>query len=102
MIAARRSRGRPPSIWRGPIGYKFLEAVALTKYNHPRPITTPQAIRIVLRQPDFAPLRKYATRSTRYLEKMLVDTAQNWGPTGVHTTFKELIGSGKRIYWNTK
>jgi hypothetical protein len=101
-MTARRGRGRPPSIWRGPIGsigYQFVEAVALAKYQHPRSITNRQAILIVLRQPEFAPLRKYANGSTRYLEKQLLDVAENWG---MHPTFRELIGRGSRIYWNRK
>lgn len=89
-------RGRPPSIWRGPIGYKFVEAVALAKYYSPRPISTPHAISIVLRQPEFAHLQRY---KVRYLEKQLLDAAEDWG---VHPTFKELIGRGSRIYWNRK
>ena len=98
-MTARKGRGRPPSIWRGPIGYQFLEAVALTKYYSRRPITTRAAIRIVLQKPEFAHLREHAPR---YLEKQLLDTAENWGPTGVHATFRELIGSHRRIYWNRK
>jgi hypothetical protein len=98
-------RGRPASIWRGPIGYKFVEAVALAKYNHPRSITTGQAIRIVLQQPEFAPLKKYANRygrcSTRYLEKQLIDAAGFWR-MHLPISFRELIGPTSRIYWNRK
>jgi len=98
-MTARKMRGRPPSVWRGPIGYKFVEAVALARYYHPQPITTGRAIRIVLRQPEFAPLQKYANGSTRYLQKQLVDAAEFWG---IHPTFRELIGRSSRIYWNRK
>jgi hypothetical protein len=98
-MTARKGRGRPPAIWRGPIGYKFVEAVALAKYYHPRAITTGRAIRIVLRQPEFAPLQTYANGSTRYLQKQLIDAAEFWG---MHPTFRELIGRSSRIYWNRK
>ena len=98
-MTARKGRGRPPSIWRGPIGYKFVEAVAVTKYRSVRPITTAAAIRLALKEPEFAPLRKYANGSSRYLQKQLIDAAENWG---VHPTFRELIGDTKRIYWSRK
>jgi hypothetical protein len=93
-----RKRGRPPSIWRSPIGYNFAEAVAFAKYRHPHR-TNRQAILIVLQQPEFAPLQKYANGSTRYLEKQLLDAANFWG---MHVTVRELIGRGSRIYWNRK
>jgi hypothetical protein len=98
-MTARKGRGRPPSIWRSPIGYKFVEAVAHAKYRHPRPITTGLAIKIVLKQPEFAELRKYANGSTRYLEKQLIDVADFFG---MHPTTRELIGRSSRIYWNRK
>jgi hypothetical protein len=92
-MSTRRERGRPPEIWHGSIGWKFVEAVALAKYYHSRPISTPHAIRIVQRQREFACLRRYAPR---YLQKQLLDAAEFWG---VHPTFKELIGRSNRIYW---
>lgn len=99
-MTARKRRGRPPSIWRDPIGYQFVEAVAHAKYKHTRPMTAGQAIRKVLReQPEFAPLRKYVKKgSTRYLQKQLIDAAEFWG---VHPTLRELIGRGSPI-WNQK
>jgi hypothetical protein len=98
MTGPRRRRGRPSKIWRGEVGRKFVEAVALARYYSPRPITNSQAIRIVLRRPEFAPLKKYANGSTRYLEKQLIDAAEDWG---VSATFRELIGKGSPI-WNRK
>jgi hypothetical protein len=53
---------------------------------------------MVLRQPEFAPLKKYANGSTRYLQKQLIDAAESWG---MHPTFRELIGRGSPI-WNQK
>jgi hypothetical protein len=93
MTAPRKGRGRPPSVWRTEIGWKFVEAVADAKYNHRRLISTPRAIRIALQQPEFAQLRKY---STRYLQKQLIDAAEFWG---MHPTIRELIGRSSRIYW---
>jgi hypothetical protein len=79
---------------------KFVEAVALAKYYHPSPITNRQAILIILQQPEFEPLKKYVKNgSTRYLEKQLLDAAEDWG---VHATFRDLIGRGSRNYWNRK
>jgi hypothetical protein len=99
-VTARKGRGRPPAIWREAIGYKFVEEVALAKYRDPRPITTGQAILKVLKQDEFAPLRKYVKNgSTRYLQKQLIDAAESWG---MHPTFRELIGRSSRIYWNRK
>jgi len=92
-VSARKGRGRPPEIWHESIGWKFVEAVAHTKYNHLHLISTPHAIRIVQRQREFACLRKYAPR---YLQKQLLDAAEFWG---VHPTIKELIGRSNRIYW---
>jgi hypothetical protein len=97
-MSVRQGRGRPPSVWRSELGMKFVEAVALAKYHHSEPITTGRAIRIVLRQPEFAPLRRYANGSTRYMQKQLVEIAEFFR---MHPTFRELIGRG-RIYWNTK
>jgi hypothetical protein len=94
-MSVRQGRGRPPLVWRSELGMKFVEAVALAKYRHPHR-STPQAISIVLKQPDFAQLRKY---KARYLEKQLLDAAEYWG---VPPVFRELIGRGSRIYWNTK
>jgi hypothetical protein len=98
-MTARKARGRPASIWRGPIGYKFVEQVALAKYHHRQSITTGRAIRMVLREPEFAPLRKYAKNgSTRYLQKQLIDAAEFWG---IRPSVRELIGRGSPI-WNQK
>jgi hypothetical protein len=49
-MTAPKRRGRPPSIWRSPIGYKFVEAVAHAIYRHTG--TTGMAIKTVLKQPD--------------------------------------------------
>src|SRR5262249_35029745 len=95
MTAPRRWRGRPASVWRTEIGLKFAVAVADTKYRQPSPITTPQAINFVLRQPEFAHLRKYKN-GARYLQKQLLDAAEFWG---VHPTTRELIGNSRQLYW---
>jgi hypothetical protein len=80
MTGARKRRGRPSKIWRGEPGRRFFEAVALTRYKSVRPITNAAAIRMVLEQPEFAPLRQYAKNGdTGYLQKMLIDAAENWG-----------------------
>lgn len=103
---ARKKRGRPPFIWHGPIGSKFQEAVIFEQYHVlpsgllGRRKTRAAAIRSVLRQTEFAPLReKYANRSSRYLEKMYLDCAEFWR---VLPTYREVIGKGLPIYWNTK
>jgi hypothetical protein len=103
---ARKKRGRPPSIWHGPIGREFLRAVGDAQYHVlpsgllRRRKTRAAAIRSVLRQTEFALLReKYANRSTRYLEKMYLDCAEFWR---VLPTYREVIGKGRPIYWNTK
>jgi hypothetical protein len=93
-MTAPKRRGRPPSIWRSPIGYKFVEAVAHANYRHTG--TTGMAIKTVLKQPEFAELRKYAKGSTRYLQKQLIDVADYFG---MHPTTRELIGRTSRIYW---
>jgi hypothetical protein len=96
-MTARRGRGRPSKIWRAEPGWKFFEAVALTRYKSVRPITNGSAIRIVLEQPEFARLKKYANGSTDYLQKQLLDAANScpW----MSPTTRELIGRGTPI-WN--
>jgi hypothetical protein len=93
-----KGAGRPPSIWRSPIGREFVEAVALARYRHPAPITIGRAIKIVLKNdPEFAKLRKYVRNgSTRYLQKQLIDAAEFWQ---MHPTFRELIGRNSRLFW---
>lgn len=97
----KRARGRPPSVWRTEIGWKFVEAVALTKYYSVRPISTPAAMRIVLQKSEFAGLRKYANGSSEYLQKQLIDAAESM-PWRINPALRELIGRGSRIYWNRK
>jgi hypothetical protein len=93
----KRGRGRPPSVWRTEIGWKFVEAVALTRYESVRPITNGTAIRIVLERPEFARLKKYANGKTDYLQKQLLDAAEScpW----MSPTTRELIGRGTPV-WN--
>jgi hypothetical protein len=105
-MKARKRRGRTPYIWHGPIGRKFLNAVRDEQYHFlpngllARRKTTAAAIRSVLRQTEFAPLgEKYANTSTRYLEKMYLDCAEFWREL---PTYREVIGKGLPIYWNTK
>jgi hypothetical protein len=95
-MTSPKRRGRPPSVWRDPIGYKFVEAVAHEKYRNPALITTGRAIRNVLKQPEFAQLRKYANGTTRYVEKQLIDVADYFG---MHRTTRELIGRTDRLPW---
>jgi hypothetical protein len=64
---ARKKRGRPPSIWHGPIGSEFLRAVGDAQYHVlpsgllRRRKTRAAAIRSVLRQTEFAFLREMRT-----------------------------------------
>jgi hypothetical protein len=98
-MTARKRRGRPPSIWHGPLGKKFVTAVYVTQYEQGGFMgNRAKAIRSVLRRPEFAPIReKY--RDSRYLEKMFLDAAEYW--RGL-PTYKEVIGKGRRVYWDTK
>jgi hypothetical protein len=103
----RKKRGRPPFIWHGPIGRKFLEAVRDDQYVVlPSGLlgarkTRAAAIRSVLKQTEFALLReKYANPSTRrYLEKMYLDCAEFWAEL---PTYRAVMGKGLPIYWNRK
>jgi hypothetical protein len=78
-MTARKKRGRPPFLWHGPTGKKFVTAVLVTQWERRRrPITTAHAIRIVLsRRREFAHLRKYLDR---YLEKQFLDAVEFWSP----------------------
>ena len=103
---ARKKRGRPPFIWHGPIGSKFQEAVIFEQYHvlpsgllgrrkyegcrHPLRLA---ADRIC------SPSRKICEPFERYLEKMYLDCAEFWR---VLPTYREVIGKGLPIYWNTK
>ena len=96
-VTAPKRRGRPPFIWRSDLGREFVEAIAHEKYRNPALITTGRAIRNVLKnQPKFAQLRKYVNRTTRYVEKQLIDVADYYG---MHPTIRELIGRTGRLPW---
>jgi len=94
-MTARKRRGRPPSVWHEEIGYKFVEAVAHTIYRHPRPMTTGHAIRMVLKQPEFAPLRKYAKNGSKGLgEERLGESKKEENQGFTHATL--LSGNSRK------
>jgi hypothetical protein len=69
-------RGRPPSIWRAKAGKAFVRAVLAVKIDR-HPIKTTAAINAVLRQPEFAHLRRY---KLRYLEKKFQEVSDFSNP----------------------
>src|SRR5262245_52150868 len=80
MTTHRKKRGRPPLLWHGPRGKEFVRAVNITRYERRkgRPLlTAAQAIRLVLKRPEFAQLRKYRVR---YLEKQSLNAVEFWSP----------------------
>jgi hypothetical protein len=64
----------------GPEGNEFQAAVFLhwhERRSNGRPISRADAIRHVLKRPDFAHLGNF---SVRYLEKKLLAAAEHWNP----------------------
>jgi hypothetical protein len=82
VTAYQKKRGRPPSIWRSEIGAAFAYAVFQARSKiRPRLelIKTTDAIRKVLRQPEFAHLKKRYP-NLRYLEKKYQEASDYWNP----------------------
>jgi hypothetical protein len=78
MTNGPKKRGRPPFLWHGPEGDKFVTAVMATWFKR-RSISKADAIRSVVKRPEFAHLGKY---NIRYLEKRLLDAREFWNPFG--------------------
>jgi len=96
MTAQRKKRGRPPFLWHGPRGRQFVTAVSITRYERRRRngrplLTAAEAIRLVLRQHEFAQLKKY---KLRYLEKQYWNALEFWSPW---PSYKKLFGRGRHI-----
>jgi hypothetical protein len=92
MTAQRKKRGRPPFLWHGPDGEKFLRAVLNTwwqRQQQQRPISRSNAITIILQQPEFAHFGdRFAhlgdRKLRRYLERQLLNCAEFWSLCRVH------------------
>jgi hypothetical protein len=88
-------RGRPPSIWRAKAGTAFVRAVLAVKIDR-HPIKTTAAINAVLRQREFAHLRRY---KLRYLEKKFQEVSDFSNP---YARLTKEMRKARAIYRNTK
>jgi hypothetical protein len=71
-----KGRGRP-SIWQGPLGKRFVEAVAAIQRERPS-ISKADAIRLLRKRRGFIWLKQYSavdSKDVRYLEKKLQEAA---------------------------
>jgi len=86
MTAQRKRRGRTPVLWHAPGGQEFMTAVHATWWerlsNGQRRMSRAQAIRFVLKRPEFAHLRRYS--KGRYREKQLSNCREFWSLCRVH------------------
>jgi hypothetical protein len=91
-----KGRGRP-SIWQGPLGKRFVEAVAAIQRERPS-ISKADAIRLLRKRRGFTWLKQYSavdSKDVRYLEKKLQEAADFWNPyRQLHKTFRANLIKG--------